>query len=423
MTEIAALSAAPAVTPIASHSPSIAPAEDTIAFRQPPVHEVVYLGYIGGIGGEATQPLELAAGMAARGIPVRFLAPDMDTMASMAEGFQGIPNLSIELTSLIQYDRLSQDPLKVLRLMRSCLRPHTPGGEQPVLHIHTGDICIARVNLLCMELLRPHRAFATLQSAKPEMAFGGPRARYWASVAPRRFQRIIAPSRHGRETQIAYGLPPSLVTTIYNCVDTRRFASGDAAVARRHLGVGENTPLIVSTSRLHPQKQPQDTIEAFARVAADFPEWKLIWVGAGPLEGEVRALVEARGLKDRVYFVGRQLNIPDWLAAATIWFQTSVAENFSLAVIEALAAGCPMVATTCSGNDEVLVDGENALTAGVGDVEALADRLRRLMGDASLRERLRPAAVRTAARYTRDRMVDEHLACYHGQTVAAEPAP
>jgi glycosyltransferase involved in cell wall biosynthesis len=79
-----------------------------------------------------------------------------------------------------------------------------------------------------------------------------------------------------------------------------------------------------------------------------------------------------------------------------VWLLPTEAENFSLAVLEALAAGCAIVSTPCRGNDEVLVHDQNALLAPVGDVDALAGCLRCLLADRARRERLRDGARRTS---------------------------
>src|SRR5262249_40366975 len=117
-------------------------------------------------------------------------------------------------------------------------------------------------------------------------------------------------------------------------------------------------------------------------------------------------------LTDRVHFAGYRPDVPDWLAAATVWLLPTEAENFSLSVLEALAAGCPILSTLCPGNDEVLVAGENALIHPIADVEGLAIGLRRLITDDGLRSRLSGNARRTAQRFTIERMVERYASCY-----------
>jgi glycosyltransferase involved in cell wall biosynthesis len=96
-----------------------------------------------------------------------------------------------------------------------------------------------------------------------------------------------------------------------------------------------------------------------------------------------------------------------------VWLLPTERENFSIAVLEALAAGCPVLSTSCRGNDEVLVDGQNALTFDVGDVPGGIVRLRSLLSDPSLRARLSLGAKATAEKYATVNMVDDYIAVYN----------
>jgi glycosyltransferase involved in cell wall biosynthesis len=372
-----------------------------------PPREIVYIGYMGGLGGEARQMFELAAGVARRGANVTVVVPEMPRLHDFAAEYDECPNLRIELTPLIRFDTFAQSPKDVLQLLWM--------HRAPLLHLHTGDIAIPRMTLLGLEVVRGPRVVATIHSAYPDMAVGGIRAKHWRFSAAHRMERIFCPSRHGRAAQLEYGVPDARVATIYNGVDVARYASGNGANARRALGLDDSTPLVVFSGRLHPQKRPLDTIDAFAKMAADFPAAHLAMVGTGPLEEETRQRAAASGVAERIHLVGHQTNVPDWLAAADAWIISSDAENFSLSVLEAMAAGLPIVGTLCSGNDEILVDGENALTAPVGDIEALADGLRRLLAESERSARLRAGARRTVARFSMDAMVERYIAAYAGQ--------
>src|SRR5258707_319560 len=83
---------------------------------------------------------------------------------------------------------------------------------------------------------------------------------------------------------------------------------------------------LAASSRLESQKRPLDALEAFRRVAANDREPHLVFVGRGALESELRAAVQQNGLTDRVHFAGFRTNIPDWLAAATVWFLPTESE-------------------------------------------------------------------------------------------------
>ncbi len=371
-------------------------------------NDIVFVGYVGGLGGEAIQPLELAAGLALRGARVTVAFPALPKVSELFAGYQNRPNLTLVETPFIRYDTFAQKPADVLKLL-------APYKNADILHLHTGDIALPRMTLLALETLRPAHAFATIQCAREEMPRGGMRARYWASAANRLFQNIVCPSAHGKRSQVAYGVRPDKAVVIYNGADVVRYASGNGAGSREMLGLTEDTPLVVFTARLHEQKRPLDSINAFGKVASEFPAAHFALVGDGPLEADCRARVDALNLANRIHFLGFQSAVPDWLAASTVWILSSVAENFSLGLVEALAAGCAIVATNCPGNDEVLRDNENALVAPVGAVDTLADGLRRLLGNPDLRARLQKNAPVSAQEFSRDKMVERHLLCYDGR--------
>lgn len=368
--------------------------------------ELLYIGFMLGHGGDALQMLDLAAGMAARGHRVRAIVPELETSRKFPDLCQARGVLG-ERSPLLRADAQGarQNPLDLLRFFARHRRA-------PLVHLHTGDSCLPRQALLAMGLLRYPRVFVTVHSPYSTLQPGDERARFWADAVARQCHVVACPSRRSRALQIGYGLPPERVETVPNGIDITRYRGGDPSVARKTLGVGPDTPLVVFTSRLDPQKRPGDALSAFARIAAQIPEALLVFVGRGEQEDALKAQAAQAGLGERVRFAGYQTNVPDWLAAATVWTLPTESENFSLAILEALAAGCPMVSTFCPGNDEVLEDGDNALTVGVGDVDALAAGMQRLLCDSGLRQKLREGAARTIVNYGVDQMVDRYATLY-----------
>jgi glycosyltransferase involved in cell wall biosynthesis len=368
--------------------------------------DILYVGFVLGHGGDAQQMLELASGVAARGARVQLVVPRLETTQGFAE-LSRERGLSVVCTPWVQasMDGVPQRPLDMVRLF------HT--YRAPIVHLHTGDCCIPRTAMLAMRLLRIPRAFATVHgqvydTVKP----GERRARAWARAAEHQLHRVICPSHHSRRGQIRLGVPDERIRVIYNGVDVRRFGNANPKVVRDSLQLAEDTPLIVFSSRLDQGKRPLDAVHAVARVAAEFPRVEMAMLGRGTLEGDLRAAVSQLGLGGRVHFVGYQDNVQDWLAAATIWVLPTEIENFSLAVLEAMAAGCAILSTMCPGNDEILVNGENALTTDVGDVDAMAAGLQRLLGDAGLRLRLSGNARAAAQVHSAEAMVNAYTDCY-----------
>jgi glycosyltransferase involved in cell wall biosynthesis len=368
--------------------------------------DIVYIGLCAGHGGDAVQMLELAAGMAARGHRVRISVPDT-SWPDFAErcGARGVP---VEKSPLLRAPATAMAwPQSAFNLLRF-FRAH----RGRLLHLHSADVSLRRLIPWAMGLLRVPRAFITLHNPYETLAPGAAPAQAWATAAQSRFHRVICPSSHALQAQIRLGVPPDRLLHIPNGVDVQRYRGGDGQRIRDELGLAAHVPLVVFTSRLEAQKRPLDILEGFVRVHGDFPAAHLAFVGDGSLEGELRRSVATEGLAHRVHFVGYRADIPDWLAAATVWVLPTETENFSLGVLEALAAGCPILSTLCPGNDEVLVAGHNALIHPIGDVEALAAGLRHLLSNAGVRVRLSRNARTTAEGFSLARMVERYRACY-----------
>ncbi len=366
--------------------------------------DIMLVGFVGGTGGASSFMRELAAGLQARGLRTRVVVPAWEGTIALADSAARL-GVSVERSESLKMER---DWARSILSAARFIRRH----RAPIVHYHLSDDYLEPAFLRAMNLMRPPRAFASMHA--PYARSGADdEIRRWAREAPRHFRRVICVSRASRARQIRNGLSPALTTLIYNAVDVARFGSGEASIVRRGLPtVPPDARLVISTARLEEQKQPLAAVATFAQVAAEFPDVHLVMVGRGPLEAATHAAAEAAGLGGRVHLVGHQINIPDWLAAATIWLLPTLGEGFSMAVIEAMAAGCTIVSTRCAGNDEVLVHGENALLVPVGDVNAMAAALRRALSDGSLRARLGASARAGAQRYSMDAAVDQHLACY-----------
>ena len=368
-------------------------------------YDVIYVGFLLGHGGDALQMLCLAEEMQRRGARVKIVVPAGEHSVTFKARCDAAGVECERSTLLVAGMYRSRQTLRsLMRLFRSL--------DAPVVHFHTGNSILPRSAMAALTLLRSEPAVVTTHSPYETIDAHSPRGRLWAATARRRFRAVVCPSDHASRFQRSCGVPADLVVTIRNTVDVDTMAGGDGARQRAALGIAPDTPVVLFCSRIDKQKRPLDAVRVLDLVRADFPDALLVFLGSGELEGAVRDEAERLGLSDRVRLAGYQTNVPDWLAMATVWLLPTERENFSVAVLEALAAGCPVLATDCPGNDEVLVDGENALTFAVGDVTGAAERLRRLLADAALREQLASNGRATAKGYTVERMIDEYAKVY-----------
>lgn len=165
--------------------------------------------------------------------------------------------------------------------------------------------------------------------------------------------------------------------------------------------VDGNRKTVVAVGHLAPVKGFDLLLKAFSRCVARHAGWELVIWGEGPQRHELAALVAALGLAERVSMPGRTRQPGTWVRDAGIFVLSSRHEGFPNALLEAMAAGLPVIATDCPvGGPRVLVDhGRNGVLVPGEDVAALAEALDRLMGDAAQRRALGEAARRSAGRY------------------------
>jgi glycosyltransferase involved in cell wall biosynthesis len=170
-------------------------------------------------------------------------------------------------------------------------------------------------------------------------------------------------------------------------------AQVDAARLKMSAGIGAHKLVVVSIGNLKPQKNAGDFVEAAAKVAAKLPEARFVFLGDGPQRPALEAKAFALGLEGTLVFLGWRRDGAQWLAASDVFALTSLWEGLPRALVEALRTGLPSVCYATDGVVDVLRDGENGFLVPPRNVDALADRLVRVLGDADLRRRLGAAAA------------------------------
>jgi len=214
---------------------------------------------------------------------------------------------------------------------------------------------------------------------------------------------VIYTSESDRTTDGRTGLRTHVV---YYGIDLERFRHAAPALAREGRVVG-------TVGRLVPQKGLRDLIAAAPAVLERHPDARFVVVGDGPQRAELEA---AAG--ERFLFTGWRDDVPGLLASFDVYALPSYFEGLCYAVIEAQAAGVPVVATPVGGVRENVVDGETGILAEAGNPASLAAGINRLLDDPAAARRLADEARRRVfVRYDVRRMVEETTALY------ARPAP
>ena len=224
-----------------------------------------------------------------------------------------------------------------------------------------------------------------------------PLPRVWRWLRRRLYRRAAAIVVQTRRT--AEWFPPQLrsrMAVIPNAVSPPRTPPRPTRGRNDH-------PTVLGVGRLEPQKGFDLLVRAFAHAIRQHDGWELVIVGEGSQRPALAALAAAYGVADRVHIPGRQLDIWRAYAAADIFVLPSRFEGFPNVLLEAMAAGLPSVAADCpTGPREIIRNEREGLLVPTEDVDAFAEALSRLMGNAALRDRLGSEAARVVDRYGAD---------------------
>ena len=164
--------------------------------------------------------------------------------------------------------------------------------------------------------------------------------------------------------------------------------------------------VLAAVGRLVPQKGFDLLLEAFARVAAAQPDWTLVIWGEGPERAALELQRRMLGLDGRVQFPGVSKKPGLWIETADAFVLSSRYEGWGIVLLEAMAAGLPVVSFDCRfGPSEMVTHAEDGLLVPNGDVQALSAAISRLMDDETLRESLGEAAGKSARRFSRERFM------------------
>lgn len=197
------------------------------------------------------------------------------------------------------------------------------------------------------------------------------------------------------------------VRLIYNGVDTAVFRPPDDASARPRARIG-------MLANFLPYKGHREAVEALDQVCRDFPAVELwLWGRDGASSPGVKELCRVRGLEDRVRFFGMAHDPADALRQMGIFLSASHEEGFSNSILEAMATGLPVVATSVGGTTEQIEHGQTGLLVPPGDSQALSEALRALLSDEALASRLGSAARwRAVNHFSVERMIHEMAGLY-----------
>ena len=281
-------------------------------------------------------------------------------------------------------------------------------GGSPVNRLRALPECVARLRRVIrergIELVHAHETAPAIVARLATAGLGVKRVLTFHGASPDRVASVarvartcadmtLSPSRDGVERLVAHGVPRERCRAIgLGIPPLAEVPAEEVAALRQALLGGREGPLVVSLSRLDPQKGIDTMIAVAAKVAERLPGVVFAVGGKGPLADRVEGWAREAGVAEVVRFLGLVTTVPAHLRAADVFLLTSRWENRPISIVEAFGAGLPVVATDCGGVRELVDDDVGALVP-PEDPEAIAAALISLLTDPERMARCGTAAL------------------------------
>jgi glycosyltransferase involved in cell wall biosynthesis len=369
---------------------------------------VLLINSLGTGGAERAVALAVAE-LRARGRDVRILCLERAPVSELTVAAE-VEYLSGMTTSAGPLFKLAALPVLAFRLASHLSRHRT---DVVMSHLFRANF----VNVLSRTMARSrHRAVVVNHTSLGRLARGGTQG--WINwilsrmLYPKADSVASVSAGAAAECRRLLDLPAGRSIILHDSIDT--------SAGRRAVQDSKPKEAIVGVGRLVGLKRYEDLIDAFARIAPDFPRLELRLIGDGPQRLALQHRAGASGVHDRISFLGRVDDPFTAMAGCTAFVSTSDTEGFGMAIVEALALGIPVVASDCAyGPREILAPSTDPMCLlkrdadmeiaqygilyPVGSIDGLAKALRTLLGNRELRDRLAKSGCARAADFSVER--------------------
>ncbi len=229
----------------------------------------------------------------------------------------------------------------------------------------------------------------------------------------RRTARIVVNSMGVRDFYVRHGLPADKFVVIPGGVSPSPPSDLDRAGALASLGLPAHARLIGAVGRLWPQKRIKDVIWAADLLKVIRDDVHVLVIGDGPRRARLERFCAQVEIEDRVHFLGHRDDVPRLMPHFDVLWLASSYEGLPNSIMEAMAAGVPVVATDIPGNRDLVVPSETGYLVAVGDRAAIARQTAKILDDRALASRLGAAArVRVHTNFSVDQMIQRHAQLY-----------
>jgi glycosyltransferase involved in cell wall biosynthesis len=224
---------------------------------------------------------------------------------------------------------------------------------------------------------------------------------------------FICASEAIRRMVVADGVPEARVVTVHEGIDLDRIDAAPPADLHSELWLPHQAPIVGNVAALVPHKGQRHLIDAAAIVVQKVPDARFVIAGEGELRPQLERLIKEHHLEKHVFLAGFRPDILSVHKAFDIFVMSSITEGLGTSLLDAMACGKPIVATTAGGMPEVVADGRTGILVAPRDHQAMAAALVTLLSDETARAAMGAAGLaRVRTMFSAERMVRETLAVY-----------
>jgi len=246
-----------------------------------------------------------------------------------------------------------------------------------------------------------------------------PEPRWWADIKYRLYDRIVTISEGIRQVLLAEGVSPERVVCVRSAVPIP--ANGSAACDRewfnRQFQMENDNRVAAVVAQLIPRKGHRYLLEVLPELLDEFPGLRLLVLGKGPSEAEIRSQIKALGLQEAVVMAGFRNDLERIFPCLDLLIHPALMEGLGVSLLQAAIAGVPIVAVNAGGMPEAVREGINGLLVPGGDSQALKVAVSRLLSDPGLAQRMGAAGRELVEReFSVEAMVEGNLAVYRSLT-------
>ena len=245
-----------------------------------------------------------------------------------------------------------------------------------------------------------------------------PENRLLAMVKYRLYDHVVTISEGIRTVLTGEGVPPGKVTCVHSAVDTSRYGQVcDSDWFRREFGLGGDNLACGVVAQFIDRKGHRFLLRAIPEILKAVPEATFIFFGKGPLEGQLKTMCRELGIEEKVTFAGFRKDLHRILGCLALLIHPALMEGLGVSLLQAAAAGVPIVGVRAGGIPEIVHDGVNGYLVPPSDISAICEKVIDVLQDNHLRRSLGERGREIASEsFSIDAMVEGNLAVYRSLT-------